>query len=81
MAKKEVLLPKLAEGVNEATVSFWHFEKGDKVNEGQDLVELATDKAVFNLPAPASGVLVEISTTEGDTVKVGQQVAVIESEG
>ena len=74
---KEVVLPELAEGVNEATVSFWHVDEGGTVKEGQDLVEMATDKAVFNVPAPASGVLEKTLVHEGDVVKVGGILAQI----
>ncbi len=76
----DVTLPELAEGVEEATVSFWHIENGNKVEEGQDLVELVTDKATFNLPAPCSGILKEVLVEEGDTIKVGQTLAVIDKE-
>lgn len=74
----KVLLPQLGEGIAKATVTFWHVEIGKNVNEGDDLVELTTDKATFNLPAPASGVLKEILVNEGDEVKVGEALAVIE---
>ena len=53
MAK--VILPELGEDVKSAVVSYWHYEVGDKVNEGDDLVEMAADKATFNVPAPISG--------------------------
>lgn len=74
----EVRLPELGEDVKEATVSFWHFEKGGKVQEGQDLVEMTTEKATFNVPAPASGTLSDVLVEEGDVVKVGQVLAIIE---
>lgn len=79
----EVTLPELSEGVKEATISYWHAEEGDKVEEGQDLVELTTDKATFNIPAPASGVLSEVFFEEGDTVEVGEALGIIieEEEG
>ena len=73
-----VTLPELGENVNEATISFFHFHAGDNVQEGEDLVELTTDKAVFNLPAPCSGVLKEVFFEEGDVVKVGEIIATIE---
>ncbi len=73
----KVILPELGSGVNEATVSYWHFEEGDKVTEGEDLVEMTTDKATFNIPAPCSGVLGEVNFGEGDAVKVGDVIAVI----
>lgn len=77
MATK-VILPELGEGITKATVSYWYFKAGDKVNEKDDLVELTTDKATFNMPAPASGTLSEILLSEGDTVNVGDVLAVIE---
>jgi len=74
----EFRLPELAEGVNEAVVSFWHFKEGDAIKEGDELVEMATDKAAFNVPSKTSGVLKKISAKEGDTVRVGDVLAVIE---
>ena len=73
-----VILPVLGEGIDKATVSYWFFKEGDKVNEKEDLVELTTDKATFNLPSPCSGVLSEIFFHEGDAVNVGEVLAVIE---
>jgi 2-oxoglutarate dehydrogenase E2 component (dihydrolipoamide succinyltransferase) len=74
----DVVMPELPEGVTEATVSYWRFEEGDTVNEGDDLVEMTTDKAVFNIPVPRSGKLAEVFVEEGETVKVGQLLANIE---
>ena len=73
----ELKLPELAEGVNEAVVSFWHFKEGDNIKEGDEIVEMATDKAAFNVPCEFSGVLKKIAAQEGDTVKVGQTLAII----
>lgn len=77
----KVTLPELAEGVEEATVSYWHFEEGNKIGEGEDLVELVTDKATFNLPSPCAGTLMEVLREEGDTVKVGETLAIIKKGG
>ncbi len=74
----EIRLPELGEDVKEATVSFWHFEEGDRVEEDQDLVEMTTDKATFNLPATASGTLADVFFEEGDVVQVGEVLAIIE---
>jgi len=74
----KVILPQLSEGVNKATVSYWYFKVGEKVNEKDDLVELATDKATFNLPSPFTGMLSEIFFQEGDNVNVGEVLATIE---
>ena len=75
-----VVLPEIGEDVNEAVVSFWHCDQGGKVDEGDDLIEMVTDKATFNVPAPASGILTEIMFKEGETVKVGETIAIIEEE-
>ena len=74
----EVKLPPIAEGVDKANVSYWHRAAGDSVKEGEDLVELVTDKATFNLPAPVSGIVKEVLVSEGDEAKVGQVLARIE---
>ena len=74
----KVILPELGEGIEKATVSYWYFKVGDKVHEKDDLVELATDKATFNLPSPCSGILSEILFEEGSTVNIGEVLAAIE---
>lgn len=73
----EVKLPELAEGIDKATVSYWHHKVGDAVKEGDDLIEMVTDKATFNVPAPASGTVSEILAQEGEEVAVGQLLAKI----
>ncbi|MFH1888870.1 MAG: biotin/lipoyl-containing protein [Candidatus Omnitrophota bacterium] len=74
----KVVLPELGEGITKATVSYWYFKEGEKVNEKDDLVELTTDKATFNLPSPCSGVILEAYFHEGDTVNVGETLVAIE---
>lgn len=64
----KVVLPELGEGIDKATVSFWFFKEGERVRETDDLVELTTDKATFNLPSPGTGTLSEIVFHEGETV-------------
>lgn len=75
---KDIKLPSLAEGINKATVTYCHKQVGDGVKEGEDLIELVTDKATFNMPSTVSGVLKELLVREGDEVNVGQIVARIE---
>ncbi len=75
---KEVILPELGEGISKATVSFWYHKQGEAVEEKEDLVELTTDKATFNLPSPCSGILSSTLFKEGDTVNVGEVLAIIE---
>ena len=74
----KVVLPELGNGIDKATVSFWFFKEGDTVKEKQDLVELTTDKAAFNLPSPCSGIIAEIFFNEGDSVRVGEVLALIQ---
>jgi pyruvate dehydrogenase E2 component (dihydrolipoamide acetyltransferase) len=76
MAK--VILPELGEDIKSAVLSYWHFGEGETVEEGEDLVELSTDKATFNIPAPASGRITKVFFEEGATVNVGDTLAVIE---
>jgi pyruvate/2-oxoglutarate dehydrogenase complex dihydrolipoamide acyltransferase (E2) component len=74
----KIILPELGENIKKATITFWFFKTGDRVTQKDDLVELATDKATFNLPSPAGGVLSQINFTEGDTVSVGEVLGIIE---
>ena len=76
----EVTVPDPGEdGPKEASVSFWMFEQGDRVSEGEDLVELVTDKASYTVAAPLRGRLVKVLVAEGDKVSPGDVLAVIES--
>lgn len=74
----KVILPELGEGIIKATVSYWYFQAGQTVKKGEDLVEFTTDKATFNLPSPATGKLLEVFTTEGQSVDVGAALATME---
>ena len=74
----KVYLPELGEGINKATVTFWYFKPGEKVNEKDDLVELSTDKATFNLPSPCTGTVSEIIVSEGDAINVGEVLGIID---
>jgi len=79
MAK--IILPELSEGIEKAMVSYWYFKVGEKVDVKDDLVELTTDKATFNLPSPCSGTLAQIFISEGSTVKAGDVLGIIEEAG
>ena len=75
---KEVKLPDLGEGVEEATVSFWYKKEGEDIKEEEDLVELTTEKASFNLPSPVSGKVKKILVKEGEKIKTDALLAEIE---
>ncbi len=74
----EVRIPTLPESVSDATIAAWHKQPGDAVREGENLLDLETDKVVLDLPAPADGVLGEIRAETGATVRAGDVVALIE---
>jgi 2-oxoglutarate dehydrogenase E2 component (dihydrolipoamide succinyltransferase) len=73
----EIRVPSLGESVVEATVGQWFKQAGDAVAADEPLVELETDKVTVEVPAPASGVLAEISAKAGDTVAVGALLGAI----
>ncbi len=68
----EVKVPNLPESVSDATVAKWHKKPGDGVERDEVIVDLETDKVVLEVPAPADGVLSDISAEEGETVTEGQ---------
>lgn len=81
MKNIEVILPAMGEGITDATVTKWLVSIGQTVEEDTPLVEIATDKVDSEIPAPAAGKLTSILFQVGDTPKVGQVIAVIETEG
>ena len=75
----DVVLPDLGEDAgDEATVSFWQMDEDDRVEKGDDLVEMSTDKASFFVPSPMNGVLRVIVEDEGARVTVGNVLCRIE---
>ena len=73
----EVLMPKLGESVVEGTLSKWLKKVGDTVSEYEPLAEVSSDKVDTEIPAPASGVLLQILVEEGTTVHAGTPIAII----
>ena len=73
-----VVVPALGEGIVKATVACWLTKAGQRVNAGDDLVELVSDKAVFNVAADTSGVIKEILVPEGKEALIGATLALIE---
>lgn len=74
----EILVPDLPESVSDATLLSWHKQPGDRINQGDNLVDLETDKVVLEVPAPASGILDKILKTNGSTVVGGEILAIME---
>ena len=77
---EEIVVPVLGESITEATVSKWLKKSGDSVNADEAIVELETDKVNLEVPSPVSGVLSNIKTKEGETVKVGALLGVVTEE-
>ncbi|KIC51282.1 2-oxoglutarate dehydrogenase complex dihydrolipoyllysine-residue succinyltransferase [Tateyamaria sp. ANG-S1] len=77
----DVMVPTLGESVTEATVSTWFKAVGDSVAQDEMLCELETDKVSVEVPAPAAGVLAEITAPEGSTVDASAKLAVIAALG
>ncbi len=80
MAKFELKLPKMGESVAEATITNWLKKVGDKIEIDEAVLEIATDKVDSEIPSEISGVLSEILFNVNDIVKVGQTIAIIETE-
>ena len=79
MARMNITLPAMGEGVIEATISKWLVKEGEEVKEDDPIVEVATDKVDSEVPAPVSGTIVSIALPEGSLAKVGETIAVIET--
>ena len=80
MAKFELKLPKMGESVAEATITNWLKNVGDTIAMDEAVLEIATDKVDSEVPSEVSGVLVEQLFGKDDVVKVGQTIAIIETE-
>jgi len=80
MAKFELKLPKMGESVDEATLAAWLIDIGDSVAMDDGVLEIATDKVDTELPSEVSGILIEKLFEVDDVIKVGQTIAIIETE-
>lgn len=75
----EVKVPQLSESVAEATLLSWHKKQGEMVKRDENLIDIETDKVVLELPAPADGVLVNITKGDGSTVVASEVIATIDT--
>jgi len=80
MAKYELKLPKMGESVAEATITNWLKEVGDTIEMDEAVLEIATDKVDSEVPSEVSGVLLEKLFGKDDLVRVGQTIAIIETQ-
>src|SRR6476659_9161194 len=81
MSLIEVKVPQLSESVAEATLLQWRKKPGQAVELDEILVEIETDKVVLEVPAPAAGVLAQISKNDGDSCVADEVIAKIDTEG
>jgi pyruvate dehydrogenase E2 component (dihydrolipoamide acetyltransferase) len=77
----EFRLPDIGEGIAEGEITQWHVEVGQEVREDDPFVEVMTDKATVEIPAPHAGVIQELRVPAGQAVPVGEVIAVIATSG
>ncbi len=72
-------LPDIGAGANaEIIVSFWHVEENEEFDKEDDLLEVSTNNLNLKIASPSAGKLIEIYAQEGDVIKVGDVIALIE---
>jgi len=81
MAKIDLVMPKMGESIMEATILKWTKNVGDRVEEDETILEIATDKVDSEIPSPVDGVIAEILFNVDDVVDVGKVIAIINTEG
>ena len=77
----EFRFPDVGEGITEGEVVRWLVHEGDTVRADQPLVEIETDKAVVEIPAPGAGTILRLGVAEGETIQVGEILVVIGEAG
>ena len=75
-----MIMPKMGESIMEGTILKWLKKEGDSISEDESVLEVATDKVDTEIPCTSSGVLSKILVNEGDVVKVGKVIAIIDSD-
>lgn len=73
-----IVLPQLGDGISKAVVACWHVPQGGAVKQGDEIVEVVTDKASFCIEAPVNGILKLVSVPKGEEVAVGAILGTIE---
>ncbi|NJM25098.1 MAG: 2-oxo acid dehydrogenase subunit E2 [Bacteroidia bacterium] len=77
MAVVELVMPKMGESIMEATILKWLKKPGDKIEQDESVLEVATDKVDTEVPSTHAGVLKEILAKDGDVIPVGKAIALI----
>lgn len=76
--KMNVKMPRVGETVDEVYLVSRDVKVGDTVAAGDNLMDVETDKATVQVPSPVAGKIVEVFFNEGDAIKTGEVIAVIE---
>ncbi len=77
MAQVELIMPKMGESITEATVLSWLKKPGDKIEQEESVLEVATDKVDTEIPSTHAGILKEILVQKGEIVQVGSPIAIL----
>ncbi len=80
MALVELIMPKMGESIMEATILTWLKKPGDKIEQDESVLEVATDKVDTEVPSTHGGILKEILAQKGDIIKIGKAIAIISTE-
>jgi 2-oxoglutarate dehydrogenase E2 component (dihydrolipoamide succinyltransferase) len=80
MAQVQMVMPKMGESIMEGTILSWLKKVGDKIEQDESILEVATDKVDTEVPSTHAGVILEILVKEGDVVPIGKPILVIETE-
>jgi 2-oxoglutarate dehydrogenase E2 component (dihydrolipoamide succinyltransferase) len=81
MALVEMVMPKMGESIMEGTILNWLKKEGDKIEQDESVLEVATDKVDTEVPATHSGILKQILAKEGEVIAVGKPIAIIATDG
>ena len=81
MARYEFKLPDIGEGVAEGEIVKWLVKEGDRLHQDQPMVEIMTDKATVEIPAPRAGKVLKRMYAEGQSCPVGKVLIAIEEDG
>jgi 2-oxoglutarate dehydrogenase E2 component (dihydrolipoamide succinyltransferase) len=81
MAQFEIVMPKMGESIEEATITKWFVKEGDAISEEDILLEIATDKVDSEIPSPVDGTIKKIMYQQDETVAVGSVIAIIDLDG
>jgi pyruvate/2-oxoglutarate dehydrogenase complex dihydrolipoamide acyltransferase (E2) component len=74
----DLKMPELSERQEKVVITQWHLAEEDPVSKDQDLLEVSTDKATFDIPSPCDGILKKIHKTSGESVGTDEAIAEIQ---